>query len=156
MTATTTQTTDADILAAWTTKTVEIAKDNGWTLDRTQTVMLDYLRDTDPAAAATIADALTGLAPNTDREEATMERAPWERPKPFRPEGMNDTGIREGDKIMAEYDVRLDGKEFRRTVVMHVNSAWPLQNGSTYVSNMDADGHGPAYAVHTDSIRIIA
>ena len=66
MTATATQTTNADILAAWTAKTVAIAEDNGWTIKHTQTVMLNYLRDTDPAAAATIAEALAGLAPNSE------------------------------------------------------------------------------------------
>lgn len=61
---TATQTTDADILAAWTAKTTEIAADNGWTLKHAQAVMLNFLRDTDPAAAATIAGALAKLAAN--------------------------------------------------------------------------------------------
>lgn len=66
------ETTDAEILAAWTAKTVEIAADNGWTLKHTQTVMLNYLRDTDPAAAATVAAALSDLAPNAKTEEPTV------------------------------------------------------------------------------------
>lgn len=55
---TATQTTDADIVKAFEAKADEIAKENGWTIGRTQTLMLRYLRDTSPAEAATIAAAL--------------------------------------------------------------------------------------------------
>jgi hypothetical protein len=49
---------DADIVKAFETKADEIAKANGWTIARAETVMLRYLRDTSPAEAATIAAAL--------------------------------------------------------------------------------------------------
>lgn len=52
------QTSDADVLKAFEAKAGEIAKANGWTIARTETVMLRYLRDTSPAEAATIAAAL--------------------------------------------------------------------------------------------------
>lgn len=90
--------------------------------------------------------------------ESAMERAPWERPAPVRHEGMNGTGIRQGEKIMADYSVRLDGEEFLRTVVMRVRSAWPLQGGLTYVSALEGaeNGSGRIYAVRTETIRVIA
>lgn len=50
--------TDTDVLKAFEAKADEIAKKNGWTLAHTETVMLRYLRDTSPAEAATIAEAL--------------------------------------------------------------------------------------------------
>jgi len=50
--------TDADVLKAFETKADEIAKTNGWTIARAETVMLRYLRDTSPAEAATVAEAL--------------------------------------------------------------------------------------------------
>jgi len=50
--------TDSDVLAAFEAKADEIAKANGWTLTRTENVMLRFLRDTSPAEAATIAAAL--------------------------------------------------------------------------------------------------
>ncbi|MFI7096755.1 hypothetical protein [Streptomyces lydicus] len=50
--------TDADIVKAFEAKADEIAKANGWTITRAETVMLRYLRDTSPAEAATIAEAL--------------------------------------------------------------------------------------------------
>lgn len=50
--------TDADVLQAFEAKADEIAKKNGWTIARAETVMLRYLRDTSPAEAATIAEAL--------------------------------------------------------------------------------------------------
>jgi hypothetical protein len=50
--------TDADVLTAFEVKADEIAKANGWTIGRTETVMLRFLRDTSPAEAATIAAAL--------------------------------------------------------------------------------------------------
>jgi hypothetical protein len=49
---------DADIVAAFEAKADEIAKANGWTITRSEAVMLRYLRDTSPAEAATIAEAL--------------------------------------------------------------------------------------------------
>lgn len=49
---------DADVIKAFETKADEIAKANGWTVTRAETVMLRYLRDTSPAEAATIAAAL--------------------------------------------------------------------------------------------------
>lgn len=49
---------DADVVKAFETKAGEIAKTNGWTLARTETVMLRFLRDTSPAEAATTAAAL--------------------------------------------------------------------------------------------------
>jgi hypothetical protein len=52
------ETTDTDLLAAFEAKADEISKANGWTIARTETVMLRYLRDTSPAEAATIAAAL--------------------------------------------------------------------------------------------------
>ncbi|MCX5598394.1 hypothetical protein OOK29_09615 [Streptomyces phaeochromogenes] len=52
------ETTDGDVLAAFEAKADEISKANGWTIARTETVMLRYLRDTSPAEAATIAAAL--------------------------------------------------------------------------------------------------
>jgi hypothetical protein len=54
----TTQLTDADVLHAFEAKADEVAKANGWTLSRAETVMLRYLRDTSPAEAATVAAAL--------------------------------------------------------------------------------------------------
>lgn len=54
----TTQTTDADVLRAFEAKADEVAKSNGWTIARAETVMLRYLRDTAPAEAATVAAAL--------------------------------------------------------------------------------------------------
>jgi len=50
--------TDADVLKAFEAKADEVAKANGWTIARAETVMLRYLRDTSPAEAATIAEAL--------------------------------------------------------------------------------------------------
>jgi hypothetical protein len=50
--------TDGDVLAAFEAKADEISKANGWTIARTENVMLRYLRDTSPAEAATIAAAL--------------------------------------------------------------------------------------------------
>ena len=50
--------TDEDIVRAFDVKAVQIARANGWTLARTQVVMLRYLRDTTPAEAITIAAAL--------------------------------------------------------------------------------------------------
>jgi hypothetical protein len=52
------ETTDNDVVAAFETKADEIVKANGWTIARTESVMLRYLRDTSPAEAATIAAAL--------------------------------------------------------------------------------------------------
>jgi len=52
------ETTDSDVLAAFEAKADEIAKANGWTIARTESVMLRFLRDTSPAEAATIAAAL--------------------------------------------------------------------------------------------------
>jgi|SRR5690242_20071838 len=52
------ETTDGDVLAAFEAKADEISKANGWTLTRTESVMLRYLRDTSPGEAATIAAAL--------------------------------------------------------------------------------------------------
>lgn len=49
---------DTDIVKTFETKADEIAKANGWTIARAETVMLRYLRDTSPAEAATIAEAL--------------------------------------------------------------------------------------------------
>lgn len=49
---------DADIVKAFEAKAICVAKDNGWTITKAQTVMLAYLRDTSPAEAATIAEAL--------------------------------------------------------------------------------------------------
>lgn len=57
--------TNADIIAAFEAKADQVAKDNGWTISRAETVMLKFLRDTSPAEAATIAAALaerTGMA----------------------------------------------------------------------------------------------
>jgi hypothetical protein len=51
-------TTDADVIAAFEAKADQVAKDNGWTISRAETVMLRFLRDTAPAEAATIAAAL--------------------------------------------------------------------------------------------------
>lgn len=50
--------TNSDVLAAFEAKADEIAKANGWTISRAETVMLKFLRDTSPAEAATIAAAL--------------------------------------------------------------------------------------------------
>lgn len=52
------ETTDNDVVAAFEAKADEISKANGWTIARTETVMLGFLRDTAPAEAATIAAAL--------------------------------------------------------------------------------------------------
>lgn len=52
------ETTDNDVVAAFEAKADEIAKANGWTIARTESVMLRFLRDTAPADAATIAAAL--------------------------------------------------------------------------------------------------
>lgn len=52
------ETTDNDVVAAFEAKADEIAKANGWTIARAETVMLRFLRDTSPAEAATIAAAL--------------------------------------------------------------------------------------------------
>jgi hypothetical protein len=49
---------DADIVKAFEAKADEVAKANGWTIARAESVMLRYLRDTSPAEAATIAEAL--------------------------------------------------------------------------------------------------
>ncbi|MFE2048033.1 hypothetical protein ACFXAS_05960 [Streptomyces sp. NPDC059459] len=49
---------DADVIKAFETKADEIAKANNWTIARAETVMLRYLRDTSPAEAATVAEAL--------------------------------------------------------------------------------------------------
>lgn len=49
---------DVDIVKAFETKADEIAKANGWTISHAESVMLRYLRDTSPAEAATIAQAL--------------------------------------------------------------------------------------------------
>ncbi|OUD04728.1 hypothetical protein [Streptomyces swartbergensis] len=49
---------DGDVVAAFEAKADEIAKANGWTISHTETVMLRFLRDTNPAEAATIAAAL--------------------------------------------------------------------------------------------------
>ena len=51
-------TTDADVITAFEAKADEIAKANGWTISRAETVMLKSLRDASPAEAATIAAAL--------------------------------------------------------------------------------------------------
>jgi len=90
--------------------------------------------------------------------ESAMERAPWERPTPVHHEGMNGTGIRRGEKIMADYSVYLGGEEFRRTVIMRVRSAWPLREGLTYVCALEGveNGNGRIYAVCTETIRAIA
>lgn len=87
-----------------------------------------------------------------------MEHAPWYRPTPVKVEGMNGTGIRRGEKIMADYSVRLHGVESMRTVVLRVRSAWPLQGGLTYVSALDGaeNGNYGIYAVRTETIRVIA
>jgi hypothetical protein len=50
--------TDGDVLAAFEAKANEISKANDWTIARTESVMLRFLRDTSPAEAATIAAAL--------------------------------------------------------------------------------------------------
>jgi predicted heme/steroid binding protein len=52
------ETSDADVVKAFEAKADEIAKANGWTISHAETVMLRYLRDTSPAEAATIAEAL--------------------------------------------------------------------------------------------------
>lgn len=52
------ETTDNDVVAAFEAKADEIAKANGWTIARTESVMLRFLRDTSPDEAATIAAAL--------------------------------------------------------------------------------------------------
>lgn len=52
------QTTDADVVAAFEAKVDEIAKANGWTIGRTETLVLKFLRDNSPAEAATVAAAL--------------------------------------------------------------------------------------------------
>ncbi|MER6350637.1 hypothetical protein ABT186_01975 [Streptomyces sp. NPDC001634] len=52
------KTTDADVIRAFEAKADEVAKANGWTIARAETVMLRYLRDTSPAEAATVAAAL--------------------------------------------------------------------------------------------------
>lgn len=49
---------DADVVKAFEAKADEIAKANGWTIARAESVMLRYLRDTSPTEAATIAAAL--------------------------------------------------------------------------------------------------
>lgn len=51
-------TVDADVVRAFEAKADEVANANGWTIARAETVMLRYLRDTSPAEAATIAEAL--------------------------------------------------------------------------------------------------
>ncbi|WP_225811349.1 hypothetical protein [Streptomyces spinosus] len=56
--AETEEASDADVIKAFEAKADEIAKANGWTIARAETVMLRYLRDTSPAEAATIAEAL--------------------------------------------------------------------------------------------------
>lgn len=58
MQAQTNSATDADIIAAFEAKADQVAKDNGWSISRAETVMLKFLRDTSPAEAATIAAAL--------------------------------------------------------------------------------------------------
>lgn len=58
MQAQTNAATDADIIAAFEAKADEVAKANGWSISRAETVMLKFLRDTSPAEAATIAAAL--------------------------------------------------------------------------------------------------
>ncbi|MFJ2697403.1 hypothetical protein ACIO5Z_14415 [Streptomyces rochei] len=56
--AETEEASNADVIKAFEVKAEEIAKANGWTIARAETVMLRYLRDTSPAEAATIAEAL--------------------------------------------------------------------------------------------------
>jgi hypothetical protein len=48
----------AAVLAAFENKANQVAKDNGWTISRAETVMLRFLKDTAPAEAATVAAAL--------------------------------------------------------------------------------------------------
>lgn len=50
--------TATDIATAFNAKANEVAKENGWTLAHTVTVMLAFLSDTDPDAARTIKTAL--------------------------------------------------------------------------------------------------
>lgn len=50
--------TATDIVTAFNAKANEVAKENGWTLAHTVTVMLAFLSDTAPDAARTIKTAL--------------------------------------------------------------------------------------------------
>ncbi|MDR3081351.1 MAG: hypothetical protein LBV60_10585 [Streptomyces sp.] len=60
---------DADVIKAFEAKADEVAKANGWTLTRAETVMLRYLRDTSPVEAATVAAALQAR-PEPNRRES--------------------------------------------------------------------------------------
>ncbi len=66
--------------------------------------------------------------------------------------GMNDTGISKGEKVMASYRVYRGGVfEGFRSVVLNVQTAWPMQDGLMFLS--DGENH---YAVVADSVRIAA
>lgn len=46
------------VIAAFNTKSAEVATANGWTLDKAQDVILRFLQNTDPDTAAIIAASL--------------------------------------------------------------------------------------------------